>query len=225
MKKFYLVLISIFLFGFGKAQQETTRYDLNGDIIPPEAIIAEGLHSQMDAVVTGQSSTKSEWMPKGPWGGNLRGFATDNSDGMNVIAACGHSVGGNGGVWYSTDGGQTWNGSDINNKIMYGAYAHPTQSGTFYAGGKYGIYESGDGGATWQQIAYPSTTIIGLGMQTANTDLMIAGIASNQGVRYSDDGGATWNNTNLAQGFMKDFAVSADNPELMFPDFDTSSQI
>lgn len=99
---------------------------------------------------------------------------------------------------------------------MYGVYAHPSQSGTFFAGGKYGIYKSTDGGATWLQIAYPSTTIIGVGVQTANPNVMIAGIASNQGVKYSTDGGANWVATNLSTGYMKDFAVSAANPGLMF---------
>lgn len=216
MKHFYFVLISVvILFNFGSAQQ-TTRLDLNGDIIPIEAGIAESLHQQADVIVSGQPEVRSEWMSLGPWGGNLRGFATDRANGMNVVIACGHSLANNGGMWYSNDGGLSWNGSDIGSKIMYGVYAHPTISGTFYAGGKYGIYESNDGGATWVQFAYPSTTIIGFGMQTSNTNLMIAGIASNQGVKYSTDAGATWLATNLSVGYMKDFAVSPDNPELMF---------
>ncbi len=212
MSKFYSLLIAmLMLINIGMAQQ-TSNLDLNGDPIPPEALITADLHSQNDVIVPGTTTPRAEWMAKGPWGGNIRGFATD---GMKVVAACGHSTAGNGGIWYSTDGGQNWNGSDINNKIMYAALAHPTQSNTFLAGGKYGIYRSEDGGATWLQIAYPSTTIIGLGVQIANTDLMIAGIASNQGVRYSPDGGTTWNTTNLTQGYMKDFAVSPDNPERM----------
>lgn len=205
----------IVLIGFTTAQS-LSSLDVNGDIIPPGAMITEGLHTQADVLVQGQALERSEWMSKGPWGGNLRGFATDKSNGMNVVAACGHSTAGNGGIWYSEDGGQNWNGSDINNKIIYCAFAHPTQSGTFYAGGKYGIYQSNDGGATWLQIAYPGTTIIGFGLQTSNTELMVAGIASNQGLHYSSDGGVNWNITNLTQGYMKDFAVSADNPEKMY---------
>jgi len=216
MKKFYLVLIAMLvLIKFGTAQQ-TLTLDVNGDIIPAEAIIAANLHPQAEVLVQGQASQKSSWMAKGPWGGNIRGFATDQTNGMNVVAACGHSTAGNGGIWYSDNGGETWQGSDINNKIMYGIFAHPTETGKFYAGGKYGIYESNDGGATWLQIAFPGTTIIGFGMQTANTNLMVAGIASNQGVKYSADAGATWIATNLSVGYMKDFAVSPDNPELMF---------
>jgi photosystem II stability/assembly factor-like uncharacterized protein len=215
MKQFYaLVMMMVAFLGYG-ISQNTQSIDLNGDIIPEEAIIASGLQHDAKIIGSGQPEIRSEWIGKGPWGGNLRGFATSITDGMNVIAACGNSTAGNGGVWFSTDGGQTWNGSGIDNKVMYCAYAHPDED-TFFAGGKYGIYESVDGGATWTQIAYPSTTIIGLGMQQSNTDLMVAGIASNQGVRYSNDGGATWNTTNLTAGFMKDFAVSAANPDRMF---------
>lgn len=216
MKYFYSLLISVvFLFATGTAQDATT-IDLNGDIIPHEAAIAYSLNQELPVAVEGMSEMRAEWMGKGPWGGNIRGFATDKTDGMNVVVACGHSMASNGGIWYSEDGGQSWNSSSINNKVMYAVAAHPTQTGVFYAGGAQGLYQSTDGGATWTNIAYPGTTLIGVGIQTANTDMMVAGIASNQGVRYSDDGGATWNNTNLTQGFMKDFAVSPANPQLMF---------
>lgn len=209
-----LLIMMMAIFSYGTSQN-SQNIDLNGDIIPEEAIIASGLQPDAKIIGTGQPEMRSEWTSRGPWGGNLRGFATNSTNGMNVVAACGNSTAGNGGVWYSNDGGQTWAGSDIDNKVMYCAYAHPGE-GTFFAGGKYGIYESTDNGDTWSQIAYPGTTIIGLGMQYSNPDLMIAGIASNQGVRYSDDGGATWNATNLTAGFMKDFAASADNPDRMF---------
>ncbi|MCF8365373.1 MAG: T9SS type A sorting domain-containing protein [Bacteroidales bacterium] len=216
MRKIYLLMIAVFVFiNFGTAQT-ATQLDLNGDIIPVEAMISQGLQTQADVSVNEQRTERAEWMSKGPWGGNLRGFATDPTNGMNVVIACGHSLAGNGGMWFSNDGGLSWNGSDIGSKLMYSAFAHPTIGGKFYAGGKYGIYESNDGGATWVQIAYPSTTIIGFGMQTANPDLMIAGIASNQGVKYSPDAGANWLSTNLSTGYMKDFAVSAANPGLMF---------
>ncbi len=216
MKHFFLLLISVaVLFNFGTAQN-ATQYDVNGDVIPPEALIAHSMQQQMPANAPGMSDMRAEWLGHGPWGGNIRGFATNAVDGMNVVVACGHSQAGNGGMWYSNDGGQTWNATNIGNKVMYGVAAHPSEDGVFYAGGKYGIYESTDGGMTWELMAMPSTTIIGFGVQRANTDLMIAGIASNQGVKYSDDGGATWNATNLSLGYMKDFAVSPANPELMF---------
>ena len=217
MKNIYLTFLFGLLFCVATQAQEPLAIDLNGDIIPTEAIIARDLQPQtMESFAMVPEELRGEWSAHGPWGGNIRGFATDATNGMHVTVACGSSTGGNGGMWYSQDGGATWNSSNINNKIMYGVTAHPTQAGKFYAGGKNGIYESTDGGAAWNLIAYPSTTIIGIGLQTANPQLMVAGIASNQGVRYSPDGGTTWNNSNLAVGFMKDFAVSAANPSKMF---------
>jgi hypothetical protein len=216
MKYFFFLLISAaFLFNFGIAQN-ATRFDLNGDIIPPEAIIAEGLQHQVISDIPEQSGFRSDWMSKGPWGGNIRGFATDKTNGMNVVVACGSSVASNGGMWRSGDGGQTWSGTGLNNKLMYGVVAHPTIGGTYFAGGKYGIYKSTDGGETWLQIAFPSTTIISLGVQNANPDLIVAGIASNLGVKYSIDGGVNFLVSNLTTGFMKDFASSPANPDLMF---------
>jgi hypothetical protein len=216
MKHFFLLLISVaFLFNFGTAQN-ASRLDLNGDIIPPEAIIAEGLQHQIIGDIPEQGGFRSDWMSKGPWGGNIRGFATDKTNGMNVVVACGSSVASNGGMWRSSNGGQTWSGTGLNNKLMYGVVAHPTIGGTYFAGGKYGIYKSTDGGATWLQIAFPSTTIISLGVQNANPDVIVAGIASNLGVKYSIDGGVNFLVSNLTTGFMKDFASSPANPDLMF---------
>jgi hypothetical protein len=217
MRNTYLTFFFGLLLCVAAQAQEPIMLDFNGDIIPAEAIVARDLQPQaMESFAAPPDVLRGEWTAHGPWGGNIRGFATDATNGMHVAVACGSSTAGNGGMWYSEDGGVTWNSSSINNKIMYGVAAHPTQAGKFYAGGKYGIYESTDGGATWNQIAYPSTTIIGIGLQIANPLLMVAGIASNQGVRYSPDGGTTWNNSNLATGFMKDFAVSAANPTKMF---------
>lgn len=217
MRNIYLTFFFGLLLGIAVQAQETLTLDLNGDIIPAEAMIARDLQPQaMESFAMVPEALRSEWTAHGPWGGNIRGFATDPTNGMHVVVACGSSTAGNGGMWFSVDGGVTWNSSNIDNKIMYGVTAHPTQAGKFYAGGKNGIYQSSDGGLNWSQIAYPSTTIIGVGVQTANPQLMVAGIASNQGVRYSPDGGTTWNNTNLAAGFMKDFAVSAANPTKMF---------
>ncbi|MFA5475567.1 MAG: carboxypeptidase regulatory-like domain-containing protein [Bacteroidales bacterium] len=217
MRNIYLTFLFGLLFSVAALAQQTPTTDLNGDIIPGEAIVARDLKPQtMEAFAAVPEELRGEWTAHGPWGGNIRGFATDATNGMQVTVACGSSTAGNGGMWYSQDGGVTWNSSNINNKIMYGVAAHPTHAGKFYAGGKYGIYQSVDGGASWNQIAYPSTTIIGIGVQAVNPQLMVAGIASNQGVRYSTDGGTTWNNTNLATGFMKDFAVSAANPSKMF---------
>ncbi|MFA6999190.1 MAG: hypothetical protein WC198_08535, partial [Victivallaceae bacterium] len=217
MRNFLLTFFFGLLLCVVAQAQEPVSIDLNGDIIPHEAIIARDMQPQdMESFAVALETLRSEWTAHGPWGGNIRGFATDPINGMHVVVACGSSTAGNGGMWFSEDGGVTWNSSNINNKIMYGVTAHPTQAGKFFAGGKYGIYQSTDGGANWNQIAYPSTTIIGIGVQTANPQLMVAGIASNQGVRYSTDGGVTWNNTNLTTGFMKDFAVSAANPSKMF---------
>ena len=216
MKHFFLVLISAaLLFNFGTAQN-VSRFDVNGDIIPPEAIVASGLQQQTFSTAPDQSGVRSEWMSKGPWGGNIHGFATDKTNGMNVVVACGSSVASNGGMWRSSDGGQTWSGTGLNNKLMYYACAHPTIGGMYFACGKYGIYKSADGGATWLQIAFPSTTIISMGVQISNPDIMVAGIASNLGVKYSIDGGVNFLASNLTTGFMKDFAVSPANPGLMF---------
>ena len=130
MKNIYLTFLFGLLFCVATQAQEPLAIDLNGDIIPTEAIIARDLQPQtMESFAMVPEELRGEWSAHGPWGGNIRGFATDATNGMHVTVACGSSTGGNGGMWYSQDGGATWNSSNINNKIMYGVTAHPTQAG------------------------------------------------------------------------------------------------
>ncbi len=113
------------------------------------------------------------WLPRGPWnvGGRTRAFAIDVSNENNLIAgSC------SGGMWRSTDKGQTWHSTTPPNQYKsvscvvqdirpghtniwyygtgeaYGTSASGT--GSFYLGN--GIYKSTDSGRTWTVLA--STT-------------------------------------------------------------------
>ena len=217
MRQCFLTTFLGLLFCIFAQAQEPTVNSITGNMIPAAAIIARDMQPQaLEAFGEIPEKLRSQWSSHGPYGGNIRKFAIDGTNGMNVVVACANDGAENGGVWYSEDGGISWNPSSIQNKRVYGLTAHPTQAGKFYAGGEYGLYESTDGGANWDLIAYPSTFLLGIGLQTSNPQLMVAGPSTNRGLRYSSDGGATWKNTNVTGGFMRNFTVSPANPSKMF---------
>jgi len=121
-----------------------------------------------------------------------------------------------GGVWFSNDGGVTWQTSDLYGKPMYTVFASTASPGEFLAGGRYGLYKSIDSGESWNLLSLQSTFVLKAGEKYNNSDIIIAGYSSNVGVRRSIDGGLTWETVSLNSGFMKGFATTPANPEKMF---------
>ena len=124
---------------------------------------------------TSRTTALATWQQRGPWnvGGRTRAFAIDVSNENNFIAgSC------SGGMWRSTNQGQTWNLTVPTNQYKsvtclaqdtrtghtnvwyygtgeaYGASASAT--GAYYLGN--GIYKSTDGGATWSVLTSTAAT-------------------------------------------------------------------
>ncbi len=133
-----------------------------------------------------------------------------------------------GGVWKTTDGGNTWTPLTDNLPVLTsGALAFdPTNPDIIYYGtGEQhycsvcfpgdGLFKSTDGGNTWIKIAstlqvgsYISRIII-----NPNTGRIL--IASDKGVVYSDDGGNSWVNS-FVSDHVNDMVYRSDNPNIMF---------
>jgi photosystem II stability/assembly factor-like uncharacterized protein len=117
-----------------------------------------------------------------------------------------------GGVWITTDGGQTWAPlTDSQPSLAIGALAiDPNNPNTIYAGtgeadysgdsyyGE-GLLKSTDGGSTWTQISAPFVNTSGaaapfaqIAIQPGNSSVLLA--ATESGVYHSTDAGATWTN-------------------------------
>jgi photosystem II stability/assembly factor-like uncharacterized protein len=130
-------------------------------------------HMDINAMQHYAKSSAATWQARGPWnvGGRTRAIALDiNNENIIVAGSC------SGGMWRSTDQGQTWTRTSDPNKYesvsclaqdtrtghtgtwyygsgeAYGASA--SASGAYYLGN--GIYKSTDNGQTWSVL--PSTT-------------------------------------------------------------------
>lgn len=179
--------------------------------------VRENMHGYTECTVPpGLPAGPGQWTGNGPWGGNLKALVAAPDDNSTVIAACGFSMASDaGGVWRSTDGGQTWSATELTGIQVNDACAAPPS--TFYAGTRTGLYVSWDGGQSWQTVpGMASSYVIGIGASHHDPDLLIAGLSSNNGIRRSTDGGQTWHEVGLSTGFMKGFGFDPDNPETLY---------
>ena len=121
-----------------------------------------------------------------------------------VLASIRANVGGNGGVYRSTDGGVTWANTLNSGGTSMSPDIEIAANGDIYAAMGFaftysdGIYRSTDDGATWTRV-YDATTNgegrIDLATAPSNANIIYALLEVGGGtdIRRSTDGGATWN--------------------------------
>jgi uncharacterized protein (TIGR03437 family) len=132
----------------------------------------------------------------GPPGGTVNALVLDPLNHNTMYA------GTNGGVFKSTNGGQSWTGvnsglPDLGVRVLA---IDPIHSGTVYALTNSGIFKSADGGASWTATSVPTATdpsgrtfypgIITLAIDPLNPSTLYAGTGA--GVFKSANGGASW---------------------------------
>ena len=146
-----------------------------------------------------------------PPNSNINGLAVDPITPSRIYAGVfgfpsggfGPGVQGSGGVFKSTDGGQSWNASSAG-LISFDVRTLATNSvdlGTVYAGGFGGVFKSTDSGANWNGTgltAYTGSLVSGF----SNPNLLYAQTGRSNGCGSSDrllfrstDAGANWSDT------------------------------
>ena len=137
------------------------------------------------------------WEPTGPPGGSITVLAEDPSNPNTVYA--GTSFAGNGGLWKSTDAGNTWASMVTNSALDYSSLSDlAVENGgqVLYAAERgYDFFTSMDGGATWTtaQIV-PSGSPAGIGGMAVDpqNSATIYLSAPGLGVSKSVNGGSSW---------------------------------
>jgi len=173
------------------------------------------------------------WSPLGPrpildefWSGN------DDASGR-VVSIAPHPVDPNviyvasasGGIWKTTDGGQSWAAlTDELSILNHGCVAlDPSDPETVYAGtGEYttqsagdGLFRSTDGGVLWERIA--TTAQVGgrcSRVVVDPSDPLVIHITGGSGYSRSDDGGGTW--TRFLNNSCSDLALKPGDASTVF---------
>ncbi len=125
-----------------------------------------------------------------PGVGRITGIDIDKNDSDHII------VGANtGGVWRTTDGGQSWTplGDYFSNLYVYSVAIDPSNSNNYIFGSNNGlIYKSTDSGATWNQLGDVGTSSVNrILIHPTDSNIMFA-TSQNGGIFKSTDGGANW---------------------------------
>ena len=107
------------------------------------------------------------------------------------------------GVYRSSDHGDTWAKTDVNNTLLAQqlVFAFCTKDQALFAGADNGIYKSTDGGATFQRIlnGFPPNIRVFAWSITASGGNVVAAVTvlfspseALDGIFYSPDNGSTW---------------------------------
>jgi hypothetical protein len=196
-----------------RALQRTASQKSTGQSSITAASAQDGFSWETNSFISGLNT----WEPLGPYNvpGRSRAlvFAPTNP---NVM----YSAGVAGGVWKSTDHGESWTsvGDAMANIAVTSLAVDPTNSNIIYAGtgegyGNFdavrglGVFKSTDGGASWTQSSTSYFSYV--------NDIVVSGqnpnivfVASNDGVSRSTDGGVSF--SLLYSGRFTDLALRSD---------------
>ena len=184
----------------------------------------------------GPAYARMKWRAVGPAasGGRIAAVAGSASDANLYYAGTA-----GGGVWKTTDGGQSWNAVFEDQKVSaIGAVAiDPNNNNVVWVGTgesnprndvSYGdgIYKTTDGGKTWTNAGLGETRHIArilIDPKNSNHVIVAAlgdvfGANPNRGVYVTDDGGKTWSKTLYTDDRTggSDLAMSMQNPSIVY---------
>ena len=139
--------------------------------------------------------------------GRISDFAYDASTGSLYAAAS------NGGIWKSTDMGQSWASiaDNLPTQVVSAVAYSPAQGGTllvltgdnafgFDSIAGLGVYRSTDGGATWTKGTGVPDGANGFRIAVDPSDPSVAYAATGAGLYRTTDDGVSWTNVNLPTG-------------------------
>jgi len=245
MKK-EVLLLAVFIFelvAFSQEKQIKIKedpinraiYEYNRLIEPSIRQIPSNIKKKELEFIKNQKTTRklkgikaTNWVHRGPFnvGGRTRALAIDDNN-ENIILAGGVS----GGIWRSTDGGNSWTkatgNSDLHSATAIAQDTRPSQTNTWYystgeligtagdAGASFkgnGLFKSVDNGISWSEISSTSSNnpqsfinnfqyCWNVKVNPQNGNLFVA---TYRMIYVSSDGGDSWNESISGDGATKD---------------------
>lgn len=127
----------------------------------------------------------------------------DPTDPHTIYLRWGDDFGDGFGLRKSTDGGATWDFTNLGANELYALAIDPTSPATLYAGTDNGVVQSTDGGATWNVVGLAKTNVSTLAVDRVRPDVLYAGASGAYtgangpiGLFRSTDRGANWTSIN-----------------------------
>ncbi len=178
-----------------------------------------------------KASNALDWKQRGPGnvGGRTRGLVIDPDDVNGNTWFTGPVAGG---VWKTTDAGETWNCltidwpnlsvsslvmADSNHDVMYAGTGEGFGNLDAIKGN--GIFKTTNRGASWVQLASTANSndfsyVNRLIVDPSNESIVIA--VTNTGIFRTSDGGTTWNQRYVAANKIQDIIVNPTNFDFQF---------
>lgn len=158
----------------------------------------------------------SSWNATTSWNpgvGRITGIAIDPVDEDHII------IGANtGGVWKTTNGGDTWTPLNdyFSNLYVYSVAIAPSDADTYYFGSSNGlIFKSVDAGATWNAIGSVGNSAVNKILIHPNDPNILFATAANVGIYRSIDGGDSWSNIGV-DGNGYDVEFNPNDPSIVY---------
>ena len=130
------------------------------------------------------------------------------------------------GIYRSSDHGDTWAKTDINNTLLAHALVLTfcTKDNTIFAGAANGVFKSTDGGATFSRVinGFPSSNVdvfsltVSGGNIIAGVDVLLSPSSGLNAIFYSSDDGSSWHQANLPSNVTFVPAVASDGSSLAY---------
>lgn len=123
---------------------------------------------------------------------------------------------GNGNIWRSQDGGQSWQLSNdgLENVSITTLAFDPTDANMIYAGSGSGLYRSQDNGDSWSMTGLPNNVrVLSIVVDPQNSANLFVG--GENDLLHSTNSGESWTAVPVGR-YITDLAIDPENPQVMY---------
>ncbi len=120
-----------------------------------------------------------------------------------------------GGIFYSTDGGEKWVTRGLKDSKVYSLAIHSVSTTYLAAGTVLGVFTSTDGGSSWTKNPTGPQDVFNVAYDPDTSSKIYAG-SFGKGIYRSTDFGATWSKTGDGPSFVQHIAVNPASTSILY---------